>query len=66
MVYPLEGKLSFPSLILLCIMLIYSVIIANEKCEFNKQDMLFEFSHILYQICIGDKSFVSSVDEPDS
>lgn len=25
-------------------MLIYSVIIANEKCEFNKQDMLFEFS----------------------
>lgn len=42
---PLERKLSFPSLdFKLCIMLIYSIIVANDKYEFNNQDKLFEFS----------------------
>lgn len=42
---PSEGKLSFPSLdFIVCIMLIDSIIIVSEKCEFNKQDKVFEFS----------------------
>lgn len=41
----LEGKLAFPSLDnIVCIMLMYSIIVGNEKYEFNKQDKLFDFS----------------------
>lgn len=59
---PLEGKLSFPTWILLCDL--YSIIVNNEKYEFNKQDML-SSPHSFYQIHLRDKSFVSSVDGPD-
>lgn len=64
---PLVGKISFPSLeVIVCTVLIGSLIIAEEKYEFNKQDKLFKFSAYFYWIHIWYKPFVSSVDGPDS
>lgn len=50
---PLVGKVSFPSLeSIMYTVLIYSLIIASEKYELNKQDKSFAFSAYFFWIHI--------------
>lgn len=63
---PFREKLSFPNLdFIVRTMLTHNIIVASEKYEFNKQIRNLS-SHISYWIHIGDKSFLPSVDGPDS